>query len=312
MARVEGLGAAEASFRDSFFRRFQKAAAPFIPYLLYIGGISGIFNGTEIQKSLKEKRKVTADDITLSQLQIMARVCGRLKDHKYSSKNISEFIIATILDGMDGPVARASGTDSKEGGIKDAAVDRLSEVMFARVVAEELKLTTKEKNVLEASFFLSTLTKAACEMTEVETSEGGAGGMLERRKIMLKILLNLGNPKKEEQLKNDLASLQGNSIKGAEKRIRLISQKKDKVTAPSDSKSSGASEAIKYAAILGLTEKLGINVQQILNDLAQGAVCFPSAEELERENDYIRVSLQKVQPFINDALCIAQLSKNVI
>jgi len=303
--------------RDSRLRRLQNIVAPIIPGVIGILDRAGAFPGTRIHEArIDRTRKMNADDITLSQLQMTAHTCEMIRENKYFSTFSFEYLLTSLLNGADGPVARRMGTESPEGGIKDAAVDRLSEVMIARLITQEIGLSDELSHQLQVAFQISTLTKAACEMAGAKTSEGGLGSMIERRTILYYILKDLIKLNKipniqkplQDRLKDDINKRVENLIDGsyqrAKERIRLISEKVRKIEAPEYEESSGTSEARKYAGIVTLNARVGIDIVFELNRLAEGKVEFPTVESLS-ERKYIANSLKKAKGFLDAALEIA-------
>jgi len=233
-------------------------------------------------------------------------------------------MLTSLLNGADGPVARRMKTESREGGIKDAAVDRLSEIMVAKLVAQEIGLSDDLSYELQVSFQLSTLTKAACEMANVKTSEGGMGSMIERRKILFFILKDLialnklpeqSDHKREEiveKIKSKVNLLIEVSRQRARERIdalELSAQLYGRGSlyySLSDQNSSAASEAIKFAGIVTLNKQMGIDIVGELNQLISWEEAeFHGVEVLKEEYEYIRESLDNVQGFLAEALKIA-------
>ncbi len=213
-------------------------------------------------------------------------------------------------------LARRMGTVSKEGGIKDATVDRLSEVMIAKLITEEMDLTEEVGHSLQVAFQLSTLSKAACEMSGTKTSEGGLGSMIDRRKTLFLILNDVIGlhhiPKKlknirEKMIKNIETRIQylvESSQQRAKDRIKLISENTSVISPPFDPESSGASEARKYAGVVLLNKSIGIDIVRELNKIAEGKVTFPSLDTLTK-TPYIVETLEKAEGFMKEALAIA-------
>jgi len=308
----------EVSHRDSTLRKLQNAISPCIPGIIGFCDRLGAFPETKIHDVLSNRKEILqADDITLSQLQMTSRICRIIRQEKLFPTFGIQYILTSFLDGADGPVARRSGTVTKEGCIKDAAVDRLSEIMVAKLIAEERELPEDLAYKLQIACQLSTLTKAACEMCSVKTSEGGIGGMIERRKTLFFILQNLIvlnklpkglHPVREkiiQSIDRQIKRLIDESFRRAQERIMYIFESGKKITAPPDPESSGASEARKYAGIVSLNNRIGIDIVRKLNVLAEGHVIFPTVESLMESQAYIAESLDKAQDFLNEALSIA-------
>lgn len=309
---------AEASHRTSPLRKLQSVMAGYIPGILGYLDKKGAFPNTRIHDVMQDpNRELHADDITLSHLQMTSHICTTIRDGKAFPSFGFQYILASFLNGADGPVARKMGTDSKEGGIKDAAVDRLSEMMVADLIAEQLGHSPERKKAVQTSFQLSTLTKAACEMSSVKTKEGGVGGMIERRKTLFLILqslikMNSLPPYKKGQrdslihsINSKLDKLIAESTAKALVRIEALAKKTNAVMAPEDPDNPGSTEARKYAGVVILNNSAGIDIVSELNTLSAGKVRFPSVEELIDKREYIHESVEKVTPFLNEAISIA-------
>ena len=309
--------------RDSRLRRLQNIVAPIIPGVIGILDRAGAFPGTRIHEArINKTKKMNADDITLSQLQMTAHTCQMIRLKKYFSTFSFEYLLTSLLNGADGPVARRMGTESPEGGIKDAAVDRLSEVMIARLITQEIGLSDELSHQLQVAFQISTLTKAACEMAGAKTSEGGLGSMIERRMTLyfiLKDLINLNKIPdtrkiKRARLKADIdqriENLVDNSFQRAKDRINQIEssdqlyRKKILNDSLNDADSAAGAEARKYAGIVKLNERIGIDIIKELDKLTEGRIEFPSVSELENYG-HIKESLKNAQGFLDSALEIA-------
>jgi len=79
-------------------------------------------------------------------------ICDTIRERRAFPRFGFQYILASFLNGADGPVARKMGTVTKEGGIKDAAVDRLSEMMVADLVTDQLFLPLSEKKQFNRRF----------------------------------------------------------------------------------------------------------------------------------------------------------------
>lgn len=304
----------EVRHRTSALRHAQNAVADKIPTILKFFDDKGHFPGTLIHDAITGAEQLNADDITLSQLQMTAYLRKTIESKEAFPEFTMRYILTSFLNGADGPIARKMNTTSKEGGIKDASVDRLSEVMIAQLIAQETGMSPELSHTLQVSFQLSTLTKAACEMMGVKTKEGGAGGMIRRRIALYFVLKNLI---KLKQLENRDSSQREKIIKSIEKQTNHLiedSFKKAKerigllpmiVDAPVNPESSGASEARKFAAIVLLNNRFGIDIITELNKLSGGTVDFPTLEMLVKENQYIKKSLANAEGFLTRALTIA-------
>lgn len=312
------IGTGEVKHRDSRLRGFQNSIAAYIPGIIGFFDMLGAFPETKIHEVVNDRSKILqADDITLSQLQMTSHICKIIEQKELFPGFGIQYILTSCLNGADGPVARRLGTVSKEGGIKDATVDRLSEVMVAKLITKERDLPEDVSHKLQVAFQLSTLTKAACEMSDVKTSEGGIGGMIERRKTLFFILQDLialnnlpqaMSPIRERITKSvdrHIKLLIEGSFERAKERIEHIAKSTTVIAAPDDPESSGASEARKYAGVVMLNNRMGIDIVSELNALANGSVVFPTAEELKERQPYIEETLGKAQYFLDEALSIA-------
>jgi hypothetical protein len=310
-----------ASHRTSRLRKVQDVLAPKIPGILTWFDEKGIFPGTKIHDAVVAKRDIHADDITLTQLQMTAHIADVIENNTFYPQLARDYIVTSFLNGADGPVARQMHTESNEGGIKDASVDRLSETMVANLLAKELELPEQFVHDLQVSFQLSTLTKAACEMVGVKTKEGGMGSMIQRRKTLFFILQDLVNRKK---IPSQLEVARERSKRGIVKRLEKLmhegqmraKERMEKlrkwtgyVFAPSDEDSAGASEARKYAGIVRMSNRMGIDIVAELNALAENRVEFPTDQKLAEEHAYIADTLEKSNAFLTEALQIAGYEK---
>ena len=308
----------EASHRDSMFRKFQRIVAPIIPGIIGLLDRVGAFTGTDIHDARASGKELHADDITLSQLQIVSNICDSMSDKNFYPGFDFQYLLANLLDGMDGAVARLTGSISKEGGIKDASVDRLSEMMITQLIGKELGLEDEKVRELRVAFQFSTLTKAACELTSTKTSEGGQGSMIERRVALFLIMKDLINLKKipksfsslrnsrTEKINQRLQYLIDASQKRAADRIQSMALKNAVITVPDDSESTAADEARKYAGLVHINDLIGINIIEELNSLTGGKLLFPTLEDM-KEKPHIAKALINSQDFLNKALQIAGL-----
>lgn len=308
----------EASHRTSILRHLQTALADKIPKILVDLDGKKRFPGTKIHDAVSNSEQLNADDITLSQLQMTSYICHMIEEGKPFPDFLIEYFLTSMLNGADGPIARKMGTTSQEGGIKDAAVDRLTEVMIARLIAKQTGMEPELSHRLQVSFQLSTLTKAASEMSGIKTKEGGPGGMIMRRVKLYFILrdliklnsLNEGSAHQKNsilrRINSSVEKLIEGSVKKAKERIDRIDKHNVRIIeAPVNPASSGASEARKYAGIVLLNNRIGVDIVGELNLLAGKINMFPSVESLKRNNTYIESSLGRAEEFLKEALTIA-------
>ncbi|MFA5135851.1 MAG: CDP-alcohol phosphatidyltransferase family protein [Patescibacteria group bacterium] len=307
----------EVTHRTSKLRLLQDIFAPYIPGMLSLGDRLGAFPNTKIHDARMGRRDIEADEITLTQLQMTGHICDAISERTFYPGFNLQYILTSMLDAADGPVARLRDTVTKEGGIKDAAVDRLSEIMITRLIGRELGLPDSRVHELQIAFQLSTLTKAACEMTGTRTSEGGMGSMIERRKSLFFIMNDLIHLKKipksftpvrnkiTARIEKKLQSLIKGSRNRAQERIKSIAENTKNVNAPEDPDSTAADEARKYAGIVYMNTRMGIDMVAELNELADDAVVFPSLESLKESQPYIAETLTNAEKFLDEALQIA-------
>ncbi len=77
-----------------------------------------------------------------------------------------------------------------------------------------------------------------------------------------------------------------------------------------DPSSSAAIEARKYAAVVIMNQKTGLDIVSHLNSLTDG-VKFPSAESLINAYPYVADCINKTEEFLNQAISIADFSDKV-
>lgn len=309
--------------RTSVLRHIQTPIAWAIPGLLKTADLLGFFPNTKISEARKKHKPLTADDITLSQLQMTKDICVTIKNKKHFFNFSWEYLLTSLLNGADGPVARHVGSDPNVGGIKDASVDRLSEIMIVNLIAEEIGLSIDKIHRLQLSFQLSTLTKAACEICGAKTTENGLGGMIQRRmrlRLILKDLMKLKQtPKNHEPDRNELSEKMNNEldklINESEERakerinaIELVKQLYNRNLFERNNivdESSEFGEAVKYAGIITLNQEMGIDIIGELNKLVKGEPIFPSIEYLTERHPKINNFLDEAKSFLKEALTIA-------
>lgn len=137
----------------------------------------GFFPGTQIERVLASGQQLVPNDITKTQLEMIAKICRTYREKGFYPSLTHEYLLVNLLDGADGALARHLGMASPEGAMYDVVVDRLSEALLAMLIASERKRYGGGPPNLEhdliTAFQLSTLTKASCEMYGIETNEGG-------------------------------------------------------------------------------------------------------------------------------------------
>lgn len=323
----------KVSHRDFFLRPFIDLFGGSILRVMKHFHEKNYLSGTTIARKLDNSEPLTADDITLSQLELTVRMCNTLSSGNLYPEFRRDYMIVNLLDGMDGPYARHLGPTSPEGAMKDAIVDRLCDTVMAKHIARERSNFNDghenlEKN-LTTSFQLSTLSKAACEMCGVRTSEGGMGSMYERRRKLFRIIRDLYELRLNDQDNDELRTLlinrvdsecellMGKSYAGAIERIDKMAKAIESGKASWDSSelylpdSNPAAEARKYAAVVLMNRKIDIDSVDVLNKLAGGKIIFPAAEALREKHVYIPKSMQAIDNFYQEALRIANVNSSL-
>lgn len=283
----------------------------------------GAFPGTQIERVLGNRQALVPNDITKTQLEMIAKICRTFEAKGFYPSLTHEYLLVNLLDGADGALARHLKMTTPEGAMYDVIIDRLSEALLAKLIAKERKRYGDGPPHLEddliTAFQLSTLTKATCEMFSIDTKEGGIGSMIERRRKLFSTLVELGtlrkmgssdNLVKSELLKNidrRNASLIENSIAGAKKRIEKISNWVETEVPTSWPTLSENDDMQKYSAVVLLNRELGIDIVKALNDLA-GREIFPSLDYLRSTYPSVNVSLLSIKDLFDDALKIANVT----
>lgn len=316
----------EASSRNYMARLAQSMLSPLVEPSIYVLNRARFFKDTTIERALKDRR-VLPDDLTLSQLEITVQICTTLAARGLYKGFNQEYLLTNLLDGADGLLARRLKKASLEGAMRDVIVDRLSEAVMAKYIATErysdMESRTNLQKDLTTAFQLSTLSKAACEACNVETGEGGIGSMLERRRILYSILHDLAvlktTPESNVVLRNKLLqridvnndAIIRKSKKGAEDRVETLVKAGHTTNWNNDNldndKSLASGAARKYAAVVLMNKKIDIDTVAFLNQLAEGKITFPSAEDLIGKYSYIPTSLEAIDGFYQDALRIADI-----
>lgn len=320
----------KVSHRDFFLRPFIDLFGGSIPRVMKYFHKKNYLFGTTVARKLDSSEPLTADDITLSQLELTVRMCSSLSSGNLYDEFHQVYVVVSLLDGMDGPYARHLGPTAPEGAMKDTIVDRLCETVMAKHIARERgNYDGCPENLvknLTTSFQLSTLSKASCEMCGVKTSEGGIGSMQERRWKLFGIMRDLYELRLSDQDNDELRTLLlnrvdrecelliGKSYAGAIERIDKIAKAINSGKASWDnselneSDTSSAGEARKYAAVVLMNKEIGIDSVEVLNKLAGGKITFPSAEDLMGKYIYIPKSIEAIDSFYQEALKIANIT----
>lgn len=309
------------SFRNHPLRFLQSAFQGLTPEIVEFMCERGWLNGTPVANMPDRRQNLHPDHLTLAGLQITVRAADELvKNGGY--RPIGQMLVGFALDGLDGPFARYRNRSSPEGAVKDVLADRIAEIHIAQLIADERSKRGGEipdLSKLKMAFQLSTLTKAASEIVEVHTSEGGQGSMLERRRVLLVILQKLGklnsntNPS-ESSRSNILSEVDANInllIKSSEQRAKErigqimasgpFVQRGWNNTALDDETSPAAIEARKYATVVLMNQREGLDIVSHLNELA-GQEMFPSLESLSQRYLYVGECIKSTEQFLNDAL----------
>lgn len=312
------------SHRDHPLRAVQARFEGWIPGILSDLYNLGLVHNTPIAHALQRGHKPLPDDVTFSNLWMTVDSAQAITSDGANFQNVRRALVGFSLDGLDGALARQLGIASADGAAKDAIADRLGELHISRLIADTIERHTHIPYSLRYDLMitmqLSTLTKAASEMCGVHTSEGGIGGMIERRRILLATLKRLGSlnhePNADRRLriihKIDLSNIHliEKSHARALQRAHAIAQSQKHTHTgwnnPDlyDPGSTAATEARKYAIVLALNHTLHLNIEDALNRLSAD-VQFPSTESLVARFPYISESMGNTREFLNRALAIA-------
>lgn len=286
----------------------------------------GCFPNTQIERVLASGQPLVPNDITKTQLEMIAKICRIFSERGFYPALTHEYLLVNLLDGADGALARHLDMTSPEGAMYDVIVDRLSETLLAKLIAKERGRYGNSPPDLErdltTAFQLSTLTKASCEMFSIDTKEGGIGSMIERRRKLFSTLAELGTLRKmgssDNLVKRELlksidrrnSSLIENSIKGAMKRIEKISNRVQTEVPTSWHTLSQNDDMQKYSAVVLLNRELGIDIVKSLNDLA-GREIFPPVDYLREKYPTVNESLLSIKDLFDEALRIANINSSL-
>ncbi len=318
---------AQASFRDSPWRLPQRALQGITPLAIDLMYKGGWFKDTKIAEVLGSGGEVLPDDVTLSGLQITINAVNTLMSSGHKGEYVNRTILGGAMDVFDGSLARHKHMASPEGAVKDVLADRISELYMAKVIYENRKRYDGCPNNLEhslkAAFQYSTVTKAFSEMSGVHTSEGGLGSMIERRRVLLITLFDLGilnntsNEFFKQKLLHDIDENNRFLINGSLERARMRTKRivLDRLLrlthwdnlARSKSDSPAAVEARKYVAVVMMNKREGLDIVRGLNGLTHRKI-YPAAESLLSNYPYIYESQKETKDFLKQALSIARLS----
>ncbi len=308
-----------AMYTDNPLRRLQTKLQGHVPPLLYAFYENGLLEDTKLAEAYENQKEPIPDDVTLTGLQITIRAVDRLAEKGFTFSNLLQYALGSAMDGLDGPYARHLDLASIDGGLKDVLTDRILEFYMAKKIYSKKSESgmTKDDQLkdLMISFVLSTLTKAACEMGGLGSSEGGGGGMMARRVKLFHLLNDIGDhqsgdAKGEYGIQRQINAVVNISHVAALQRINSIKHYKLPRTywrnyrTNLDSTSS-AIELRKYAAVVLLCRKMDIDIVGYLNTIGSD-IKFPTLDEL-MEFGYVCDSIANIEPFIDKALLLANL-----
>ncbi len=320
-------GSDQASHRDHPLRRVQSTFERHIPYIVGLTHRIGWMKGTPVEEVLTNGGDLHPDHLTLTGLHITLEASESLV-HGVHYTNVGRLILGGVLDAADGALARYLEISSPEGAVKDVLADRIAENFMAHLIAVERSKfpggSTDLEEKLKVAFQLSTLTKASSEMFGVNASEGGRGGMIERRRVLLSVLYNLGKLNQKNNPDNQIGRNGKSILSGIDKRTDLLTagselRAKERIEIIKqagvsetfwqrpelqDPSTSAAVETRKYATIVLMNESVGINIVDHLNSLVDG-VEFPSFQELRSGLQYVDECVKDVEGFLAHALTIA-------
>ncbi len=317
-----------ASFRDHPLRGIQSAFQGLTPEIVVFMYHKGWLDNTAVADALSQGEALHPDQLTLAGLQITIEA-ARVLANSAGYKPMGRMILGGALDVLDGSLARCLGLVSPEGAVKDALADRIAELYMAQLIADtksKYEEDGADSSELKMAFQLSTLTKAASEMIGVRTSEGGQGSMIERRKRLLFILHKLGKINSSTKLSDSSRSkilfevdgltnsLISSSREGATKRIYQILAAPPFVHHQWNNPllyyptSSAAIEARKYAVVVRMNQREGLDIVSYLNNLADREM-FPSWEDLSQRYGYVDECIKNTEPFLEAALSFIHPSR---
>jgi hypothetical protein len=309
--------------RRSLIQRFQEWTPTIIGNLYQ----NGVLDGTQIARALDTSGFFLPNDVTLTQLELTRRSAEEIVSSGLRLRSGVHYWGASAFDLFDGNLAREMEIASAEGAMNDISVDRIIDIWLVRLVANmRNNYEYCPENLaqdLEKAVQLSSLTKAACEMCGVKTTEGGLGSMTERRRVLFGILADIGALNTQSGLvtrqklleridKQNLFLINGSLTRAIERTNTILnfnSFKKFDWYNPAlrDPNSSASVEARKYTAILHMDSLLGIPMHDQLNALNY-ALYFPSSDYLIGQYPYIDKSIKNTSGFLHQALSIAELA----
>lgn len=315
--------------RDHWLRNVQRGFERLVPGILFALTSAGLLSNTKVEQAIEKGKDIHPDDVTLAGLQLTIEAANELFSSDRKILSFGKLLLGTILDAADGALARHQGQVSPEGAIKDVAADRIVENYLAKLIAENINRYSDEESNLRdeliTAFQLSTLIKATCEMFGAQTSEGGQGGMMQRRKRLFSIMrkmvrlnkLTLESGGKDEvssnevdlltEIKAEIKDLIAESFESAKGRVGSLVATSSISDANydielQDSDSRAAVEARKYVAItFMIQDKFGLDMLPVLNNLNED-FSFPAPEELQLRYSYIQSSVKQVQEFVEEAM----------
>lgn len=317
----------QVSFRNHPGRKIQTFFQDLTPGIIDVMYHRGFLDNTAIADVLGRGEALLPDPVTLTGLQITIEASRKLVNGDY--KAIGRMTLGAGLDLFDGSLARHLNLASPEGAVKDVFADRIAELYMAELI-EDVKSKYEggraDLSELKKAFQLSTLTKAASEILGVHTSEGGQGSMIERRKTLLLILCKLGkinsgttvSDKSRAKILSQVNHLTDSLINGSRRRavgridqileaLPFVDQQWNNPSLDCPI-SPAAIEARKYAAVVRMNQREGLDMVRYLNTMAHREV-FPSWEELSQRYGYIDDCIKDTEPFLEAAFSLAHPSR---
>ena len=305
------------AYRDHPLRRVQTLLQPASESMLRTMYRSGLLSDTRIARVFDAGIALHADDVTFSNLQMTVSATDKILSEGPKSTHVTRWLVGWSLDGFDGAIARLRGEAGPDGAVKDVVLDRLGEIYAAKRIGEVVSSVTGQPYTripdLMAAMQLSTLTKAACEMCGTPTSEGGIGGMISRRRILLDTIIHAAKLRtvKQQDKRTHVLSAISENVETIIRESHQRSKERAATMKPSHTVeilypgSSAAIEARKYAALVLVNNKNGLDLVQRLRELSPDTV-FPTIKDLSNY-PYISATLADTKPLIDQAIALTGL-----